>query len=254
MLTEDAQALNALIFSSIFIITLTIFIMISIYRSQQKVIKLRDELLKSEIKILERERKSIGENLHDDLGPMLSYAKMMLNHIHPNNDEEKQTIKKAEETLVQCISSVRQISYQLVPPSLENSDFNLSIQNFLEKITSAAAIRYSFSSNYESKSLTPDFEINVFRIIQELVNNSIKHAGCSLISLDLVRKNKNLHLNYSDNGRGLKVSDQTGGKKGLGFSNIKSRTQVMGGKLSIETENHTGFICNIVIPIDMTND
>jgi signal transduction histidine kinase len=254
MLTEDAQALNALIFSSIFIITLTVFIMISIYRSQQKVIKLRDELLKSEIKILERERKNIGENLHDDLGPMLSYAKMMLNHIQPKSEEEIQSIKKAEETLVQCISSVRQISYQLVPPSLENSDFNMSIQNFLEKITSAASIRYSFSSNYESRTLTPDFEVNVFRIIQELVNNSIKHAQCSIISLDLMKKNKNLYLNYTDNGRGLDESNQTGGKKGLGFSNIKSRTQVMGGKLSIRTENNNGFICNIVIPIDSTND
>jgi len=254
MLTEDAQALNALIFSSIFIITLTVFIMISIYRSQQKVIKLRDELLKSEIKILERERKNIGENLHDDLGPMLSYAKMMLNHIQPKSEEELQSIKKAEETLVQCISSVRQISYQLVPPSLENSEFNMSIQNFLEKITSAASIRYSFSSNYESKTLSQDFEVNVFRIIQELVNNSIKHAQCSMISLDLIKKNKNLYLNYTDNGRGLDESNQSEGKKGLGFSNIKSRTQVMGGKLSIGTENNNGFICNIVIPIDKIND
>src|SRR6059058_3826845 len=146
---------------------------------QQKV------LLNASIRLQEEERQRIAADLHDDAGPLLATARLYLNENLVNQDKatQLQSIYQARQILDDTIQLIRNISHSLMPPTLKNFGLESAINDLFQKISGSGAINASSRFHEYKERLKPEKELIVFRIVQELVNNILKHSNSSFIHL-----------------------------------------------------------------------
>ncbi|MBE6196437.1 MAG: sensor histidine kinase [Rikenellaceae bacterium] len=190
-------------------------------------------ILTAVLRAEEKSRSHFARELHDGMGPLLSSAKMSLTAISRKgrSPEELRIIENTAYVIDEAIRSVREISNNMSPHLLMNFGLARGVQNFINKCASIHSEKFTFTTNIEGERFDEDVEVIFYRVICELINNSLKHAACSEITLSLRREEGALCLSYSDNGKGfnhLTVADF-----GMGLSNIHSRIHSLGGKLEI---------------------
>ncbi len=153
--------------------------------------------------------------------------------------EHREIIANTTYVIDEAIRSLREISNNLSPHVL--SDFGLArgVQNFITKSAAMHDVKIRFTTNLRSERYDPDVEVIVYRVICELINNSLKHSGCSEINLSLSLNGGTLALDYSDNGRGF--NPQAMMDCGMGLSNIASRINSLGGTLDITGSKGRGM-------------
>lgn len=248
----EKSILMALGFSLAFILSLTIFFIRRIYIEQRKLLALQKEMLRNEVRSREVERRKIGEDLHDELGPMLSYARMLLSQIHTENETQAETQKRVEQALQESLSAVRTISFGLVPPDFSNKTLEQAVNTLCERLTVSGSVNYSLDIDPVTNTLPEEKRLHVYRIIQELVHNSVRHSGCSHIAIKLHSQpeQNEIILNYTDNGRGL---DTKNAKHGIGMSNIRNRASLLGGKISFP-DVEKGFSFLFKFPVKTPNN
>jgi len=180
------------------------------------------ELLKNSIEIQEKERKRIAENLHDDLISQLYRIKLMNVNASIN------------ELIKNGITTTRTISHVLSPPLLEQTSLKELIIDFMMPYQKRYSIGFTVNSDKRiSNSIT---KLNIFRIFQEIITNCNKHAGASTIEIIWRVTETNLSLIVRDNGIGISLKN----KKGMGFKNIESRSQIIEGKFKIKKNKPKG--------------
>ncbi len=192
-------------------------------------------VMKAIIDTEEKERKRFSEDLHDDLGAILSTIKIYINTL--NNEEiarEKrdQMVTLTNELINQAIQNAREIANNLSPSVIKRFGLTSAIQTFCENIQIAHNISIDYTFTPIFKQLSDDQAISVYRIINELINNTLKHANANNIKLDIEEKNQKIKIDYFDNGKGfdfekslLRVNNS-----GHGISNIITRIKSMNGK------------------------
>lgn len=180
------------------------------------------ELLKTSIEIQEKERKRIAENLHDDLISQLYRIKLI--NINASINELIKT----------GITSTRTISHLLSPPLLAQASFEELITDFMEAYKSKYTI--NFIANSEEEIVNDHNKLNVFRIFQEVITNCNKHAEADRIEIMWKASGNNICLLVRDNGVG--IDSKT--KNGMGFKNIESRAQVLGGSYKFKQNKPKG--------------
>lgn len=231
-----------------FILSMSIVVFFVVYQRrllkqqqayQQKEADYQQELLRANFQSQERERNRIGKDLHDEVGALLTTTKLYFQHLDQKNDPVRFTeIKgKAFSMLEETMNTVRRVSHDLRPVVLERLGLVEAILNVVDKINASGQVKVEF---YHSLPEEPDTEyaLNWYRIIQELINNTLKHAEASVITIDLQAVDDNVTLVYSDNGKGLAPESDT--KGGLGIQNMRSRISLMQGELDLK-ENAQGF-------------
>jgi len=231
-----------------FILSLSIVVFFVVYQRrllrqqqahQQKEADYQQQLLRANFQSQEKERNRIGKDLHDEVGALLTTTKLYFQHLDQKNDPNRfSEIKgKAFNMLEETMNTVRRVSHDLRPVVLERLGLVEAILNVVDKINASGQVRIDFT---HSIPVEPDAEyaLNWYRIIQELINNTLKHAGASVITIDLRTVLNEMILNYSDNGKGLTAESNT--KSGLGIQNIRSRISLMQGELDLK-ENVQGF-------------
>ena len=228
-------------------------------QQQKQIQELKDEmqrqLLESALDIQEIERVRIAKDLHDEVGAMLSVTKMSFNQLlrKLDNAEDLATMgKQTRELLEQTISQVRRISKELVPSTLEEFGLVSSVDEFINKVHLASSTSFVFS--HEGIDIKQRFdkkiELTIYRLIQELVNNALKHAEAKEISLKLTSDNKKILFSFIDNGKGFDFeTKRKDPKSGLGLRNMESRLSVINGKINIESIKGKGTKTLIEIPI-----
>ncbi len=211
------------------------------------------KLLENSLEVQEFERRRIAKDLHDEVGALLSASRMSINLLlknEKNNLVNKESIQNVKTLVDESISVVRNISKDLVPRTLENFGLITAIDEFIQKIHLATEINFEF--NYgkidENERYDSKIELGIFRIIQELTNNSIKHSKAIKISIDLSNESDYLKIKFWDNGIGFdyneKIKDQ---KSGLGIKNMQSRIEVLGGNISFDSNKNIGTLIEIEI-------
>jgi signal transduction histidine kinase len=219
-------------------------------QEQQKV------LLKASIRLQEEERQRIAADLHDDAGPLLATARLYLNENLVNQDKatQLQSIFQARQILDDTIQLVRNISHSLMPPTLKNFGLESAINDLFQKISGAGTINASCRFHDYKERLKPEKEMSVFRVIQELINNILKHSNSSFIHLT-----QNMHGNLfivriHHDGRGIVQADFEKLNKsniGLGLKNISSRLRVAHGSIYFEKDpSQTYYKVTLEIPRD----
>lgn len=210
-----------------FVISLTAFFLIRIFRESRRILALQRSMLVHEITSREMERKKIGEDLHDDLGPLLSYARMMLSQLQVQTEEQIALKSNVDNALQEGLQAVRTLSFTLVPPDFETRTFNSAVQLLCDRLLHPSSINFSLNLNDEVMQIAVNKRLHLYRILQELLHNTVRHSGASLVSISLKRLPDGLfQLDYRDNGKGITDAAQT---KGIGFRNIHNRAQMIQG-------------------------
>jgi PAS domain S-box-containing protein len=219
--------------------------------SERKLLEKR--ILDAIIKTEERERERFAKNLHDDLGPLLSSIKMYVNSFSTSEDNKKRNyiIEQLNEVVKEAIVTTKEVSNDLSPHILLNYGLNSAIDLFLKKVPET--IHVQFESEFMSERFSNTIENSAYRIVKELVNNSLKHANAGNIHLKLSMNNEFLFLDYNDDGKGFSMNDiDSVHNKGMGLSNINSRVKSLNGNFDIKTKQKNGFSCQIKIPINQS--
>ncbi len=215
---------------------------------QQKV------LLNASIRMQEEERQRIAADLHDDAGPLLATARLYLNENLVNQDKvtQLQSIFQARQILDDTIQLVRNISHSLMPPTLKNFGLESAINDVIQKIGGSGSMNASSRFHDYDERLKSEKELIVFRIVQELMNNIMKHSSASFIHLTQNMNNGNFVLRIHHDGRGLVQSDFEKLNKsnvGLGLKNISSRLKIAHGKIYFEKDHsQTYYKITVEIP------
>ena len=225
-----------------------------IFNLQSQIDNMRKEnearVLSAIIETEEKERQSFAREMHDGLGPVLSSVKMAFSAIDLKTTGEKnrKIIEKTESSVDHAILTVREISNHLSPHLLEKFGLKKAIHTFYEGISRPEKPGLKFFSHPDRLEIPYNIEVILYRIISELINNTLKHASAANIEISLIISSGQLDLHYSDDGKGYEPS-AIQGKKGTGLSNIHSRIKSLGGKVEIHTKRNRGFFLKTNIPL-----
>ncbi|HEX4375192.1 MAG TPA: ATP-binding protein [Puia sp.] len=243
---------TVLFFGTIGMLALTIGLVVFIIFHQRKVIRYQTRLQKLEqnqqkmllnasIRMQEEERQRIAADLHDDAGPLLATARLYLNENLVNLDKatQLQSIYSAKQIIDDTIQLIRNISHSLLPPTLKNFGLESAVNDLFQKISGSGSMNASSRFHDYKERLQTETELIIFRVIQELVNNILKHSNASFIHLTQNTSGNKFFIRLHHDGRGLTQADFEKLNKsnvGLGLKNIQSRLKVLHGKIFFEKD------------------
>jgi two-component system NarL family sensor kinase len=241
-----------LFFGTIGMLALTIGLIVFIIFHQRKVIRYQlrlqrmeqDQqklLLNASIRLQEEERQRIAADLHDDAGPLLATARLYLNENLVNLDKttQLQSIYNAKQIIDDTIQLIRNISHSLMPPTLKNFGLESAVNDLFQKISGSGSMNASSRFHDYRERLQSENELIIFRVIQELVNNILKHSNASFIHLTQNTSGNKFFIRLHHDGRGITQNDFNKLNKstvGLGLKNIQSRLKVLHGKIFFEKD------------------
>jgi signal transduction histidine kinase len=203
------------------------------------------EKLNAVITTQEDERKRIAEDLHDEIGPMLSAIKLQINNFTIDRDELDKSVKETSAHLDAVIQNIRGVVRNLSPSKLHSQGLIQSIEEFRTIIEKSNKIRFKLYHENINKSWNEQAEASVYRIIHELINNSIKHSNCSEINIALRVYEKVCLILYVDNGSARLNGNSK--EHGSGLQNIQTRVAMMKGKLNTHRDFTDGAFYEIKI-------
>jgi len=196
-----------------------------------------------------RERETFAKELHDSLGANLSAIKMYLERIVNKqvNDKKIDTyLQEALKLIIHAAQTSREISHGLKPHLLTNMGLIKSIESLCSSINGIGKVTIEFTHNCPNLKLSNEIELSIYRIINELINNTLKYSEAQVATIEIVEMEVKVCLNYTDNGKGFDPQDTT--NKGNGLNNIKSRVDSLSGTLSLQSSINQGIKVNIQIP------
>ncbi len=215
--------------------------------------KFEQQMILKILEAEEQERKRIAANLHDELGPVLSSMKLYNNTLKEKADDQLHFLSdQFEELITEAVETVRLLSEDLSPVSLYKGGIDKALQKRLHALKGFYHV--DFESSIGDLRFSEQVEINVYRIFNELINNTMKHAGATLINIGIQYKNKKLYLKYSDNGVGFNPEDKVHEMKGRGLGNIRGRLKSMNATFKSSTEKGKGVSFEIQAPVEAVRE
>jgi signal transduction histidine kinase len=198
----------------------------------------------------EKERAEIGKELHDNINQILSTTKLYLELAKSDNKERLSLINRSAGNIHNAIREIRNISRSLVPASIGDLGLLDSLIDLVESIQLTRALRVEFypMGNFDER-LNDKTKLMLFRIIQEQVNNVLKHSGARKLVIELILEEteNRIELSMTDDGKGF--NPERVSKKGLGLSNIRSRADLFGGKVTIQSAPGRGCKLRVQVPV-----
>lgn len=258
MQTPENSLTTVLIVGTLVVVLLIVFLFLFVIIYQRRMIKVQEErrqlqnekqndLLRTILETQESERKRLAEDLHDSVGQVLSAVKLNLHRLDKTCAADEHTIPLLSNTrnlIDDCIQEIRSIIQNVRPPLL--TDFGLveALNDLCIKIQRTTGIEVTFKHETEQERFSAEIEVTLYRIMQELFGNSIKHANASFIHLNLLVQHNQLLLTYQDNGLGFDVPNS---KNGSGLKNLQSRTDFIKGQIEIKSKPGEGMSAEIKI-------
>ncbi len=195
----------------------------------------------------EKFRSRYSRELHDGMGPLLSSAKMSMSVLSKRveKEEDRELIASTSVVIDEAIRSLREISNNLSPQVLNDFGLVRGISNFINKSPQLSAIEVQFDTNLRKERFDSNIEVILYRVTCELINNSLKHSGCTRIELNLQHVYDRIYLTYKDNGCGFDTRAVNG--CGMGMSNLTSRIHSLGGIIDITSQPNAGMSASIIV-------
>ena len=242
---------GAAIFSILvlFIILFIFFYQKRLHRHYQEKRELHNtyqqEILRTQLETQEMTFHQIGEELHDNIGQLLSSTRMLIGIAERSLENVPKTLKTADQTLAQAIHDLRMLSKSLNKEWLSRFNLLENLQAEVDRINSSKTVGVTLHANKKTIPLNAESRVMLFRIIQEALNNSIKHSRAASIRLD-IDMNEHIIVQVRDDGRGM-LGDDT--QPGVGLMNMKHRTALLGGTITWTSPAGTGTTVTIQLPI-----
>jgi signal transduction histidine kinase len=244
----DTKVLNITILLSIIIAVIVIYFFVSIIRYHRRYMRLQREKIFAEITIRENERKRIAGDLHDSMGPLLSAVKLNISSVEIQHPEDRLVLEKTAKYLDEIIGSMRRISYDLLPHTLERKGLVEAVREFVSQVNLKQTIDIQLFVVKEI-SVPKEKEIHIFRMIQEIVHNTLKHAHARTLQIGMSEESGHLLFLTKDDGSGFDKEKELGRTNGLGLKSLESRCEILNGILSLESKPGAGTNYFIKIPV-----
>jgi len=204
-----------------------------------------------ESKPKENERKRIARDLHDGVGQMMSAAKMnlsLLNNSTGMEPAEKTAYEKAMALVDESCKEVRSISHNMMPNALIKMGLASAVRAFIEQIESPS-LKVQLYTEGLNESLNKNTETVLYRVLQECVNNVIKHAAASNLDIALIKDETGINATIEDNGKGFDTSDKNK-FAGIGLDNMQKRINFLKGQIEWNSKPGNGTLVAIHIPAE----
>jgi two-component system sensor histidine kinase UhpB len=203
----------------------------------------KEELAKSVLQAEEAARKKIGEELHDNINQLLGVVKLYIQHALVNPEMREELLIKSSSYIEQTIEEIRDLSRKLLPPALHEQTLVESLQQLAADIQQVKTIDIVIRHDAFNEDLLPDNKrLIIYRIIQEQLNNVLKHSDANQVTIKLMQCNNHVHLTIRDNGCGFDAEDH---KPGMGLNNIRNRIEVFNGRMEINTSPGKGCMLEV---------
>lgn len=207
----------------------------------------RKQTIAAVLEAQEKERMHIASELHDNVGQILTTCKLLLEG-ELSRDSHSVSLNHTYTHLQNAINELRSISHQLNPAQLHEIGLVNALKELVKNVNAASSTKIILSAE-EIKCLEeqdPSITLSLFRIVQEQLNNILKHAKASVVHINLHSSGKAVELEIIDNGKGFKLA---GVNKGLGLKNIYNRAELYNGRVTIDTAPGQGCTVSVYIPI-----
>lgn len=220
-------------------------------RLQSEIIKQQDLATKAVLEAEEKERKRIAGDLHDGVGQLFSVVKMnlsgLLDRLKPTLTNDKILAEKTLALVDESCKEVRNISHQMMPNLLLKAGLASAIKDFIDKIDKES-LKVNLQTVGLNQRLSTNIELVLYRVLQETVNNVIKHAKASQLNLQLVKDTESITATIEDNGKGF---DKNLIEKfeGIGLKNIRTRVEYLKGSVDFDSQLNGGTVVSIWIPL-----
>jgi len=243
-LDSDSRSLLALLIVFITIIIIAAIFLFAMWRYYKSIRRKQEDLFKATRQAQEQERGRIAEDLHDDIGPRLSALKLSIDLMHNDfsTEDRNQLIAETNEMLDNVITDIRIIVRNLAAKYISEKGIYLQLHEFKKQIEKGSPIKIDLEIESFKEIQDPDFAINLYRIIQELINNTIKHAACTRIDIIAHKQAGLLRVLYKDNGKGF---DEMRVNKGLGLNNVLTRVRLYKGVCEVVSKPGQGTCYSI---------
>lgn len=243
---EESNSIVLIYFIGTFgmiLLALSIFFFFIIYQKRmlKKQLELNEtrarqqkDIIANTILAQENERKRIARDLHDEVGAMLSVVKLNVSRIEKKSEESgaKELAGETKQYLDDVITQVRRISRALLPPSLEKLGLWSAIEELAAWINKSEQIKVECRKGGDPFRFDSVKELAFFRIVQELLNNAMKHSSATTITVNFRFRNDTLIFTVADNGKGFNLNDKA---TGLGLKNLESRSALAGAKFKLKS-------------------
>lgn len=215
-----------------------------IYEKKELETQFKEELLKSRIEAQEETLSTVSKEIHDNVGQLVSSAKMLVNVAERKLPNVGDTLQQADQSLSKAIKELRALSKSLNTQWLEQFNFFENLQDEARRINASGEMTMTIT-HQEALTLSKDKQLILFRMVQESFQNSIKHGQATLIHIEAIQRDKGLVITIKDNGKGFDVKDTS--RQGFGMINMKHRVLLIGGEILWQSDN-TGTVVTINIP------
>jgi two-component system, NarL family, sensor kinase len=243
--SESRIYLKVLVFS-LLLATVLIGFVVSFYKQQKQFNK---ERVKAEIRTIEEERKKMSSNLHDDLGPVLATIKIYANAITSTNEQDMELVGSINKYLDKGINMIRGMANALLPRTLERNGLRSALEVYIAQIEQYVPFKIHFFFPDIFLGLSKEAELHLYRIVQEIITNTIKHAHASVLQINAEIEDGYLKIYTVDDGKGFDYTNHNFVQMGCGLSNIKSRVELLAGKSIMLAGKNEGVRYELIIPI-----
>lgn len=254
-----AQEILIIVFASLFIFVIIIAVinLLFIYQKKQlQYIREREttkmqhanELLQTQVEIQEHTLKNVAQEIHDNIGQILILAKLNLNTFPPLHDEATETkVNDTRRLVAKAINDLRDLSKSLHGEKIAELGLPESISNELKILQNTGLYQTSLAVEGSKYRLPAQNEMVLFRIVQESLHNSLKHAKAKNITVHLLYEPALFQLKISDDGEGFKPAALQAANTGIGLKNMRDRAALIGGKFLIQSSPGNGTFISVTI-------
>ena len=204
------------------------------------------EILKTQLEARENTFHQISEELHDNIGQLLSSTRMLLGIAERSLTEVPDTLRTADQTLAKAIQDLRMLSKTLNREWLHQFNLPHNLRSEIERINAAQTLEISFDTKVTNLPISAESQVMLFRIIQEALQNCIKHSKATRVNI-ILELNDSLKVVISDNGKGIQPVAE--GQEGVGLINMKHRTSLLGGTIDWSSDSKNGTRVTILLPV-----
>lgn len=246
--TIETRIYTAFLTGSVVIGALLLYFAVKMYRNHRKHFVFLSNFYLKEVELLEQERNRIARDLHDELGPLVSIAHLLITNSKGADEEDKEYLSKANQSLSELTERFRDIAKNLTPDVLHAKGLAISIERFINRWQPATGIQFLFNCKLMGEPVDR-FGLQIYRLVQELVHNAIKHSDAKNVSIGLVERNGVMHLFYTDDGKGMQTEKDM---EGIGIKSMRSRAIMLNGVMEITSKVGEGTSFYFSFPINKT--
>jgi len=231
---------------------LVALITVGVIRRNKKMLMEKQRMrLEAIVNTEERERHRIAKDLHDGVGQLLSSVKMNLTNTE-SGLEDKHTaaiLSQSKKDIDQITTELRNISYNLLPSSLDKFGLAPAMEEQINKLQDGSDINFHFNNSAKQERFDPKIEITLYRVFQEMLNNSLKHSSASEITVQLLQFGKELQLMFEDNGKGFNLKSGLEKTGSSGLKNLYSRVALINGNMVIDSHPNSGTVIIVEVKL-----